>query len=123
MLTVISTEREGIAVDRQLLKDMKEVLLKMKTYDEDFELPLLDMTKKYYAGLSNQYISTSSTSEYLMHADKCLKQEGERVFGYLNYTSEDPLLQVCKKELIYNHHVTLLRNPTSGCQVPCIHYV
>ena len=31
--------------------------------------------------------------------------------------TEVPLLEVCRRELISNHHLALLNNPTSGCQV------
>ena len=80
MLEMIRTERTGESVNRQLLKAMKEVLVKMgmgsmDAYRDDFEEPLLQMTEEHFKALSQEYIATYSTSEYLMRAAKCLDEE------------------------------------------------
>lgn len=122
VLELIRIERSGVAVDRELLKVMKDVFVKMgmntmEAYTEDFEAPFLAMTREHYSAVAEECIRSLTTSEYLQHAHKCLEEEKDRVRNYMNDTTDLPLSEVCMKEMIYNHHMALLNNPTSGCQV------
>ena len=88
MLEMIRTERHGESVDPQLLKSMNEVLVKMgmdtmDAYTNDFEKPLLRMTREHYKAVSQEKIAAYSTSEYLVFAAKCLDDEVARVRSYM----------------------------------------
>jgi len=121
MLKMIATERKGESVNRELLKSMNEVLVKMgmgnmRVYTQDFEEELLRATQQHYKSLSQDLISSCSTSQYLAHAAKCIADETNRVRSYMDLVSEGPLLKVCRTELLLNHHTTLFNNINSGCQ-------
>lgn len=80
MLQIIKTERGGGTIDRQLLKATRDVLISMgmgslNIYEDDFEASLVRESETYYKDLSEKFVAMYSTSEYLIHAEKCLEEE------------------------------------------------
>lgn len=60
---------------------------------EDLEKPILAASAAFYQRLSSEYLRDSDCPAYLEKAERCLKEEGERVRAYLAPSSEGALVQ------------------------------
>lgn len=119
---LIDEEREGKIVDKALIKSIVELYESMgmgnlDAYTSDLEGPLLNSTREYYAMKRQRWIVEDSTPEYLIKAERVLKDEGTRVSEYLNLASESKLLRVCEEEILEKVEMNLLEKEGSGCHI------
>jgi len=122
ILTLIDEEREGMLIDKSLVKCIVELYDSMgmgnlEAYTADLEAPLLDSTRDYYAKKRQEWIVSDSTPSYLIKAERALNEERLRVADYLNPASETRLLRVCEEEILEKVEVVLLEKEGSGCKV------
>jgi cullin-4 len=109
ILHVIERERNGEAVDRQLLKSLLRMLCDLQIYQDIFENQFLIATNQLYAAEGQRLITQLEVPEYIAHVDKRLKEETERLLLYLDHSTRKPLILCLECELIEKHLSTLLQ--------------
>ena len=85
-------------------------------YNKELETFLLAATSEFYARESASWIGTDSCPEYMKKAENRLKQEVDRVAGYLHSTTEEKLLKEVETQLLANHQTVLLDKEETGCR-------
>jgi len=103
MLMLIEQERHGDMVDRALLKSLLRMLADLQIYKEAFEKQFLQATEKLYAAEGQRLIHERDVPEYLVHVEKRLKEENDRLLHYLDPSSEIHLIKTVEKQLISEH--------------------
>ncbi len=122
IIELIDQEREGNMIDKTIIKTNIELyenigMGNLESYTSDFETPLLDRTREFYAKKREEWIVSDSTPEYLIKAEKVLTEEKNRVHDYLNPASEGKLLRVVEEEILEKVESVLLEKEGSGCRV------
>ncbi|KAA6417758.1 MAG: ubiquitin- cullin 4 [Trebouxia sp. A1-2] len=79
LLALIEAERNGETVDKALLKHLVRMFTSLGTYAGSFEEPFLAKTTQYYRQEGQQFMQESDVAEYLLHSEKRLSVEFERV--------------------------------------------
>ncbi|KAK6195670.1 hypothetical protein SNE40_001052 [Patella caerulea] len=103
LLRLIERERNGEAVNRQLLKSLLRMLSDLQIYKEAFEKKFLEATDRLYAAEGQQLMQERDVPEYLHHVDKRLNEETERLLHYLDQSTKKPLIACVEKQLIDQH--------------------
>ena len=101
-------ERYGDMVDRSLLKSLLRMLADLQIYKEAFEKKFLEATEKLYAAEGQRLINERDVPEYLLHVEKRLKEENDRLLHYLDPSSEVHLIKSVEKQLISEHLSAIL---------------
>uniref|UniRef100_A0A3Q7EZL6 Cullin-1 n=1 Tax=Solanum lycopersicum TaxID=4081 RepID=A0A3Q7EZL6_SOLLC len=119
VISLIDQEREGEKIDRALLKNVLNIYVKlgmglMDFYENSFEAAMLKDTSAYYSRKASNWIIKDSCPDYMLKAEKCLKQEKDRVSHYLHSSSETELLQKVQHELLSVYATQLLEKEHSG---------
>lgn len=122
VISLIDEEREGIIIDRGLVRSIVELYESMgmgnlDAYVHDLEEPLLESTKTYFVAKRQKWIVEDSTPDYLIKAERVLHEERLRVAEYLNPATESRLLRVCEEQILEKVETQLLEKEGSGCQV------
>ncbi|CAO3695339.1 unnamed protein product [Rhizopus microsporus] len=108
-LKLIEQDRDGIDVNKQLIKDILHMLQELKFYKSDFESTFLEHTVAYYKQESNRLLNTLSVWDYIHHAYKRQQEETEtRISHYLNIQTKHPLLNAVTDQLVYQNVNTIL---------------
>jgi len=121
ILNYIDRERQGQQIEIPLLRNCLLMFVEAdkktkKLYSEHFERQFLEQTRNFYKIESGSYLENNTVPDYLKKVEDRLKQEDERQENYLDLQTRDRLRSVCEKELIINHAVSLVSNPTTGCK-------
>ncbi|KAL4558821.1 hypothetical protein LXL04_037024 [Taraxacum kok-saghyz] len=104
VIALIDQEREGEVIDRALIKNVVDIYVEigmgdMNYYVNDFENDMLSATAVYYSQKASNWIMEDSSSDYMLKAEDCLRNEKERVSHYLHSSSEAKLLEVCHSNI------------------------
>ncbi|KAL8143092.1 hypothetical protein V2J09_016124 [Rumex salicifolius] len=121
VVALIDEEREGVQIDRALLKNVLDIFVEigmgqMEYYEKDFETAMLDDTAAYYSRKASIWVLEDSCPTYMLKAEDCLKKEKERVANYLHSSSEQKLLEKVQHELLFVYENVLLEKENSGCR-------
>ncbi|XP_019100862.1 PREDICTED: putative cullin-like protein 2 [Camelina sativa] len=121
VLTLIHKEREGEDIDRELVKSLVDVYVKngmgtLETYEEDFEIFLLQDTASYYSSKASKWIEDDFCPDYMLKVEEYLTRERERVTHYLHSTTEPKIVEKVQNELLVVVAKQLLENEHSGCR-------
>lgn len=116
LLTAIHREREGEGQDKDLLASAVKVFVdlsfkldsKIVMYETDFQKYLLSSSRDYYKSKSRLWMDEDSCPEYLKKAETALEQEQGRVQNYLHQSSNVPLMEACRDEILRFHENELL---------------
>lgn len=113
LLNKVHAERQGELIDRNVMKDGIQLFIEMglntlTAYEKDFEAPLIAESATFYKAESARWITEDSCPEYLIKAEKRLKEEHERCKVYLHPNTEPHLIKVVEAELITKHQTRLL---------------
>lgn len=122
IIDLVNEERAGIAIDRSLVRACVELYESMgvgtlEVYLADFEAPLLQSTREFYARKADAWIQENTTPDYLIKVEQALEEERQRVLGYLAVDSESRLLRVVEEETLEKKLTELLEKEGSGCRV------
>lgn len=109
LLSLIERERCGETVNRQLLKSLLRMLTDLQIYQEAFEKKFLEATERLYSAEGQQLMQQRDVPEYLMHVDKRLNEENERLLHYLDNTTRKPLVSCVEKQLLEQHLTQILQ--------------
>lgn len=109
ILHLIERERNGEAVDRQLLKSLLRMLCDLQIYHEAFEVRFLEATEELYRAEGQRLIQEQEVPAYITYVDKRLSEESERLLHYLDQSTRKPLFTCVEKQIIEVHLATLLQ--------------
>jgi len=109
ILLLIEKERNGEAVERQLLKSLLRMLSDLQIYQEAFESKFLQATDRLYAAEGQRLMQERDVPNYLGHVDKRLNEESERLLHYLDQSTRKPLICSVEKQLIEQHLNAILQ--------------
>ncbi|OVA15009.1 Cullin [Macleaya cordata] len=120
VISLIDQEREGLQIDRTLLKNVLDIFVeigmgKMDCYINDFEEAMLADTAAYYSRKASNWIQEDSCPEYMLKAEECLKREKDRVSHYLHSSTEDKLYEKVQNDLLSEYSAQLFEKEHSGC--------
>ena len=120
LLENIMNERNGLLVDRDLMKVTLAMLVdlgvdSLSVYEEEFEKHFLDVTRIFYRQESSEFLSQNTCPDYMWKAEQRLGEEAHRVTHYLSSSSEPKLKHLMESELINTHARTLVEMDSSGC--------
>ncbi|KAK4875725.1 hypothetical protein RN001_012147 [Aquatica leii] len=113
LLYLIYQERQGVVVDKNLLKSLISMLTTLQVYDMIFEVPFLHATEILYKTEGENLIQNYHIVKYLQHVDQRLKEEHVRVINYLNSYTGITLKDVLVHQLLTPHLKTILSTGVS----------
>mmetsp|Transcript_26924 Transcript_26924/g.58796 ORF Transcript_26924/g.58796 Transcript_26924/m.58796 type:complete len:739 (-) Transcript_26924:3390-5606(-) len=108
LLALIERERQGEAVDRQLLKSILRMFDNLGTYAEVFQAPFLEQATMFYRKEGVRLRYELSVPAYLQHCETRLQEEYERCTQYLDTCTRKPLIALVERELVAAHIGALL---------------
>ncbi|KAL7684245.1 putative cullin protein, neddylation [Plasmopara halstedii] len=108
LLELVEHERKGEAINRSYLYNLLKMLLSLHLYHQDFETPFLIASERFYLQEGATLVESMSVPQFLMHAEKRLHEETERVNHYLDASTKKQLIAVVEKKLLQPHVATLL---------------
>ena len=92
----------GNQIDKGLVRSLITMLLELNMYTDDFEPEFLNSTRDYYRTEADRLLQEYNIPDYLLHANRRYKQEGEeRIQAYLEETSKTRLLEAVKAQFVY----------------------
>lgn len=101
LLEAIHRERCGEAIDRQLLRTVIRMFIDLKLYESVFLPEFLRKSEQLYSYEADTLSRRLSVSEYLIHVDKEIMEEDDRLTFYLDPTStRTPLMSTLVSELL-----------------------
>lgn len=108
-LDLVCQERRLESVDRSLLKSLLRMLSDLQIYSLVFEPTFLKATEDFYSDEGQRLSDELEVPVFLLHVEKRLKEEYERVNHYLDYTTKWPLIHCVESHLISQHLMTILQ--------------
>jgi len=123
LLDLINEERDGIAIDREMVGRAIQSFVqiggfissseadRLNVYQRNFEVRFLEETTKYYQTNTVEWLGLS-TSEYLKIAEKRIEDEQNRLMSYLYKSTAAELNRIVFKELLMVHQTALLDKKT-----------
>ncbi|CAL8080012.1 unnamed protein product [Calicophoron daubneyi] len=87
VLGEIQKERCGEAVDRHLLRTVIRMFVDLKLYQSVFLTEFLRQSQQFYANEADSLSRQISVPEYLIHVDKRIAEEEDRLVAYLEPNS------------------------------------
>ncbi|KAI9916986.1 hypothetical protein PsorP6_016819 [Peronosclerospora sorghi] len=108
LLELVELERKGEAINRSYLYNLLRMLLSLHLYHADFETPFLTASERFYELEGATLIESASVPQFLVHVEKRLYQENERVNNYLDASTKKPLIAVVESKLLKPHVALLL---------------
>ncbi|OON18523.1 cullin family protein [Opisthorchis viverrini] len=88
----IRKERSGEAVNRNLLRSIIRMFVDLKLYQSTFLPEFIRQSQQFYAQESSSFLRLMSVPDYLVHVDKRIKEEEDRLVSYLEPNSTRKLL-------------------------------
>ena len=116
LLEMVGKERGGEMVERGLMRSMTAMLsdLGAGVYCDDFETAFLDRTAEFYRAESQACIASCDCPAYLLHAERRLAEEAERVQACFHPSTAPKVASVAQTELIAAQIRPLLEMERSG---------
>ncbi|KAH3815364.1 hypothetical protein DPMN_143886, partial [Dreissena polymorpha] len=109
LLQLIDRERSGEAVDRGRLKSLLRMLSDLQIYMEAFEKRFLEATDSLYRVEGQRLMEERDVPEYLLHVEKRLEEENERLLHYLDQSTKKPVISLIEKQLLEQHISQMLQ--------------
>ncbi|KAG7392911.1 Cullin-4A [Phytophthora boehmeriae] len=108
LLELVELERKGEAINRSYLYNLLRMLLSLHLYHADFETPFLMASERFYLQEGAAIVESASVPQFLVHVEKRLHEENERVIHYLDASTKKQLISVVESKLLKPHVATLL---------------
>ncbi|KAF2900446.1 hypothetical protein ILUMI_05741 [Ignelater luminosus] len=110
LLYLIQQERQGVSIDRNLVKSLVSMLITLQVYEIIFEIEFLQSTELLYKIEGEALIREYDIIKYLRHVEQRCSEEKERVKNYLNPYTEQPLVNVLVNQLLSPHLQEIFQN-------------
>lgn len=109
LLMLIEKERNGETVDRSLLKSLLRMLSDLQIYEDAFEEKFMLATKQLYQSEGQRKMQELEVPDYLLHVEKRLSEEVERLLHYLDPVTKHQLIYTVEKQLLSDHLTGILQ--------------
>ncbi|KAG1686593.1 Cullin-4A [Nymphon striatum] len=109
ILKLIKEERFGEAVDRGLLKNLLRMLSDLQIYQSAFQEKFLQTTEQLYRAEGQQLMQEREVPDFLLHTDKRLNEEKQRILHYLDNGTRRALIFCVEKQLLAEHSTHILQ--------------
>lgn len=109
LLQLIERERNGETVDRHLLKSLLRMLSDLQIYQNAFEKKFLEASDRLYRAEGQRLMEERDVPEYLLHVEKRLDEESERLLHYLDQSTKKPVISCVEKQLLEQHLSQILQ--------------
>ncbi|KAK8392981.1 hypothetical protein O3P69_013189 [Scylla paramamosain] len=109
LLMMIEKERSGETIDRSLVKSLLRMLSSLQVYHKVFENKFLVATEQLYLREGQRLTQDRDVPQYLLHVDKRLTEENNRVLHYLDMSTKRQLIYCVEKQLLSEHKSLLLQ--------------
>ncbi|XP_076033393.1 cullin 4 isoform X2 [Oratosquilla oratoria] len=109
LLMMVEKERAGETIDRSLIKSLLRMLSSLQIYHKIFENKFLIATDQLYSREGQRLIQERSVPQYLIHVDKRLLEESNRVLHYLDMSTKRQLIYSVEKQLLSEHKTHILQ--------------
>ena len=96
----IMRERAGETINRQQIKNVVEILIKLDYYKPHFEPELLKLTQQHYRAEAQQCADNFEICSYLNKTQQRINEEQERVQAYLERSTEPKIVSMLEKLFI-----------------------
>ena len=83
----------------------------LQIYKDAFDKKFLAATEKLYAAEGQRLVNERDVPEYLVHVEKRLKEENERLVHYLDQSSKWQLIYTVEKQVIISESCLILPGP------------
>ena len=83
----------------------------LQIYKDAFDKKFLAATEKLYAAEGQRLVNERDVPEYLVHVEKRLKEENERLVHYLDQSSKWQLIYTVEKQVISSESCPNLPGP------------
>jgi cullin-4 len=103
VLALVQKERAGDMVKRQLMRNLLRMLWHLQIYSPLFETAFLEASKAFYLEEGHVKIAQLDVPSYLLHVERRLQEENERVGHYLDAQTRKPLVAVLDCTLLEVH--------------------
>lgn len=107
LLDLIKQERQGVLIDRALVKDLLSMMSSLCVYKRSFEPRFFAETRRLYKTESQRLVNENEVPVYLKYVNRIMADETERSLYYLESSTQMPLIETVEKELI-EAHLTLI---------------
>ena len=87
-------------INRQQIKNVVEILIKLDYYKPHFEPELLKLTQQHYKSESQQAIDKFEVCSYLNQTQQRINEEKDRVQAYLEKSTEPKIISIIEKLFI-----------------------
>lgn len=118
ILKLVEDERNGLVINTSLISNILNCYLELgwnqdyscgnyinfSLYRNIFVILFLEETEKFYTRESLKLIKQYSAFDYLTKVESILEEEEKRTENYLQIILKEPLMQICIKTLIKDHH-------------------
>ncbi|DBA01455.1 TPA: hypothetical protein N0F65_005574 [Lagenidium giganteum] len=108
LLELVERERNGEAINRSYLFNLLRMLLSLQLYHARFETPFLVASEQFYTAEGVSVLETADVPQFLLHVEKRLQEENDRVVHYLDVSTKRQLIHVVESKLLKPHTTTLL---------------
>lgn len=108
LIAQIAEERNGMQIDRPLIRSLLRMLSNLHIYEQVFEGPFLESSRELYQSEGINLSRDLKITDYLNHIKKRLDEEFERIEVYLDVSTKKPLISVLDETLISAHMKTFV---------------
>ncbi|GMR31866.1 hypothetical protein PMAYCL1PPCAC_02061 [Pristionchus mayeri] len=103
LISQITDERNGLQMDRPLIRSLLRMLSSLHIYEQVFEGAFLESTRELYQSEGIKYSRDLEITSYLNHVKKRLDEEFDRIEVYLDVGTKKHLISVVEETLITAH--------------------
>ncbi|KAH8092592.1 Cullin-domain-containing protein [Cristinia sonorae] len=120
ILDQIRTERDGFVINRSAVKGCVEVLLQLSdpdgpsVYKRDLEPAFLQESELFYRAEGEKLLESCTAPEYLTRVENRFDSEEARTHHYLSASTDEPLREILKQNLLTPHLTAIMEMPDSG---------
>jgi cullin-4 len=108
ILSLIGSERQGEAIDRQLARDIVDMFASLGIYEGQLQQPVLDASIRHYTAEGQTLTVSLEVPAYLVHVEKRLEEEHDRCDTYLKPVTRKALVGATETCLLLQHVASLL---------------
>lgn len=103
MLQEVAAERGGESIDRVRLSHLTGMFATLGSYGVVFEAPFLEASTRFYAQEGQGVLGSTNVPEYLIYAERRLREEAQRCERYLAGPTRRPLIAIVETQLLELH--------------------
>jgi len=110
----IMRERKGETIDKDVIRNVVQMLIKIELYKPFFEPELLRVSDQFYKDEAAELNANFEVVGYLKHTERRINEEIGRTMDYLDKSTENKLCSLIEKIFITDNLQAILSNGFDG---------